>query len=392
MKIALLESLPEKFIQKSKTLNYNVYDLTSFFKSYKTIYNYKNLSHNEKLQILSYIKKEVQKEFENKDFFKNIDVVIFRTKLIIDKELIDLFGSAKLFIRSGSGFENIDFRYCFKKNILFQNIPEANEISAAEHTISLILASLKKIIYFDNSIRLGKWRNNYPFNIELNGKNVLLIGYGRVGKRVASILSILGANIYVFDPYYDKTLENSIENNNSNNNHTNNGISNNKEKSNTDFYVNNNKNIHFLKYKNIKEIDFNLKSRIDLISLHVPLWDETDKMIDKEFLKGFNKNLFIINTARGEVVNLDDIYDLLKNNKLGFYSSDVFPEEPLFKDRIFTLKEKTLFTPHIGAYTNEAKEKLVDLTIEALKHFEKTGKCKYNIDRRFYYSKYYRDQ
>lgn len=401
MNIVLLEKLPEIFFKKAYSLKLNVYDFSDIFKNYKTIYNYKNFNQNKKSEVISKIKNEIlikinSINFNSKNlnsrnlsninfnkinlnvndldqFLKTIDIVIFRTKLIVDKDLIDLFPDVKMFIRSGSGFENIDFLYCFKKNIFVQNIPEANEISAFEHTLALTFAGIKKVTLFDSSIRNGKWRNNYPFNINLSFKNILIIGYGRIGKKIAKAYLNFNCNVYVFDPFF-KDLN----------------IKSNVNREDTDDYEKVNNSIKILGNKNIDDIDETIKQKIDIISLHVPLWDKTYHFINKKTLTGFKDNVIIVNTARGEVINEDDIYELLVNNKIGLYLADVFGNEPAYKNKLFSLTEKTIFTPHVGAYTKEAKEKLVDLTLKAIDYFKKTSKCLYKIDRRFYFSEYYR--
>ncbi|MCX8058157.1 MAG: hypothetical protein N3A58_01935 [Spirochaetes bacterium] len=392
LNIALIENLNDEFYYWARDNSHNVYNLSSYFKKYKNLNNYKFLKNPD--QIFDSIKNEILLDFGN-NFFSSIDIVIFRTNVIIDKNIIDLFKNSKLFIRAGSGYDNIDIKYLYSKKIIGQNTPKANYIAAAEHTLSLTLSLIKKIKFFDDHIRGGNWRGNSSLNIELSGKNVLIIGFGWVGKEVCKLFSSYSTNIYVYDPYMnekEKDIYSEYTNLIYKLKHNYSKKFSNFKNKNPSFLINPNLLLPEFKIGFINNFEKlkNILNTIDIISLHVPLTDETYKFLNYDFLENIKEDSFIINTSRGEIIDETSLINLLSEEKLKGYASDVFDSEPVFYSDLFKFKYNTIFSPHIGSYTFEAKERITNEVIDVIDNFVFNDLVLYPFNEKFYFSKYFK--
>jgi phosphoglycerate dehydrogenase-like enzyme len=196
--VVAVEEIPEDL--KSYLLQkYEFIDLSVYLKDYKRINNYER---NDRERWNSILKKLPE--------FKKPSVVIFRTYLILDSYLLSLFPDKILYLRAGSGYDNIDIDYAFLHGSFIENTPAANTNAAVEHSIALLFASIKKINIFNSSIRAGLWRDDISLNREISGKNILIIGFGNIGSEVASIVKSLGGNVFIYDPY--KSIAGSLDN------------------------------------------------------------------------------------------------------------------------------------------------------------------------------------
>ncbi len=360
-KIVVIEKLPESFYKLIDVEKYDIYDLSKYFKDYKSVKDKKGE------KSISAIAKEIANDLD-KDFSKSVDCFIFRTKLLVDEELIKYFENIKLIIRAGSGYDNIDLDYCYDNRICFQNTPRANAISATEHTFSLIFGALKKIKLFDNYMREGKWRGDRNYHDELFDSTVMIIGYGRIGKQIMKGLSFFGVKkIYIYDPYlvdenqamfvytYDKLYDNET------------GVE----------FISNKESLHKALHKS------------NIITFHVPLWEETYNFINKDFLSNIKSDAIIVNTSRGEILNQDDLIEVLKENEIGCYAADVFANEPVYENIFKGFEDQTLLTPHVGAYTFSAKQRLCEETYKTITEFFEKDKIHTNIDKRFFLKDYF---
>ena len=268
------------------------------------------------LKNLSYQVDEVSDQDDN---YKNIlnlyDALILKmTK--VDQEFIDLSKNLKIIARHGVGYNNVDLDVINKKKIPLFIVGDVNSTSVAEHTFGLIINIAKKINFYDSEVRSNNFEIRNSFNSrDLNKKNILIFGYGRIGKKVAEICNFFNMNVFV----YDKFLK--LEN-----------LSNNTKIVNN---INENLNIY------------------DFISLHIPFSNSEKALIDKTFLNKLKSDCAIINTSRGDLINENDLISHLNENK-NFYSGlDVFnPEPPHSKNELLKLKN-TILTPHSAAYTEE---------------------------------------
>lgn len=271
-------------------------------------------------------------EYNREDIIKNIslyDGIIVRSKIKIDKQIIDLGSKLKFIARSGAGMDSIDVEYAQQKNILCINSPEGNRDAVGEHTLGLLLALFDKITKSDKQVRQGLWLREKNRGLEIKEKTIGIIGYGNMGKEFAKRLCGFDCKVLAYDKYK------------------------------TDY------SDQYAKQSTLEE----LKKECDILSLHVPLTEETKYMVDKEFINSFNKPFFLLNTSRGKVVKLSDLIFALENNKVLGAGLDVLEYENFSNEMSFDNKakeelsklfamENTVLTPHVAGWTKESYYKL----------------------------------
>ncbi len=260
---------------------------------------------------------------------KTISGIIIRSKFKIDKKFIDTAVNLKIIGRVGAGLENIDTQYCKVKNIEVVNSPEGNRDAVGEHALGMILSLFNNLNKCNNQLKLGIWDREGNRGIELSGKTVGIIGYGNMGSAFAEKLSGFNVNVIAYDKYK--------------------------------FNYSNN----FAKETNLDEIF----EKTDVLSIHTPQTEETINMINSEFISKFRKNIYIVNTARGKIVNTNDLVSQLKTGKILGACLDVLEFEKLNFEEIFgnnssqsfnylVNSEKVLLSPHVAGWTNESYYKI----------------------------------
>tara|TARA_Y100000590_G_scaffold463104_1_gene628986 strand:+ start:1422 stop:2348 length:927 start_codon:yes stop_codon:yes gene_type:complete len=266
----------------------------------------------------------------------NIDVLIIRSGVKLDEEIINQANNLKLIARAGSGMDNIPVDYCTSKNIKVFNIPNTSYSSVSEFTFGLIISLIRKINIADSQVKKNVWRKSELYGNSLYGKNIGVVGLGKIGSYVAQIAKGFNLNILA-----------SVENDD-------------KERRES------------LKKQNIElvELDYLLKNS-DIVTLHLPLTNSTKYLISKKKIEIMKRSSFLINLSRGQVVNEKDLIYCLKNNFIAGYASDVFEHERE-KSELFKLNN-TVFTPHIGAMTYEAQEKIGEILIRKIDQFIENG-------------------
>lgn len=272
---------------------------------------------------------------EAKKITPNYTGIIIRSKFKIDKEFVDLSSNLKIIGRVGAGLENIDTNYCENKNIKVVNSPEGNKDAVGEHAIGMILSLFNKLKEADIEIRNGVWDRENNRGIELSGKTVAIIGYGNMGSAFAKKLSGFDVNVIAYDKY--KT------------NYSNNFV---------------------------KEVTLNdVFEQADIVSLHTPLTEETKYLINSDFINKFKKPIYIINTARGQSLNISDLVNELERGKVLGACLDVLEYEKLDFENIannnisepFTYllnSEKVILSPHVAGWTNESYIKISKVIAE----------------------------
>jgi D-3-phosphoglycerate dehydrogenase len=265
----------------------------------------------------------------------NYEVLIIRSKFSIQKELIDISPKLKIIGRLGAGMENIDVKYAESKGISCINSPEGNRDAVGEHALGMILSLINNMLIADNEIRNGVWQRNSNRGTEIHGKTVGIIGYGNMGSAFAQRLLGFEANVIAYDKY---------------------------KKDFSDKYV--------------KEVDLiELFKETDILSFHVPLTDETHFMLDDEFIKKFEKPIYIINTARGKVIKTSDLVKNLKSGKIRGAALDVLEYEKIHFENIFDKNEdfeylikakNVILTPHVAGRTFESEKKLAEFLADKI--------------------------
>jgi D-3-phosphoglycerate dehydrogenase len=267
---------------------------------------------------------EVVQQFYNENELParaaEFDVVVVRSATKIRKPVIDAAAAAgrlKLVIRGGAGIDNIDAAYAKEKGIEVQNTPNASSASVAELVMAHMF-SLARFIYDANvTMRAGKWEKKRYEGIELAGKTLGLIGMGRIGRSVAKKASALGMNVI----YTDITGHLPVND----------------------------------PFTFVSQDEILAKS--DFISLHVP---KTDKpIITTESIAKMKDGVFLINTARAALIDTQAVLKALDSGKIAGAALDVFDEEPIKDEKIYT-HPKISMTPHIGASTVEAQQRIGD--------------------------------
>jgi D-3-phosphoglycerate dehydrogenase / 2-oxoglutarate reductase len=279
-------------------------------------------------------------DYTRQDFEGIIDQysgVIIRSKIKIDKPFLDKAINLKFIGRVGSGMENIDLPVAVSKGIICLNSPEGNRDAVGEHTLGLLLSLINHINRADRQVREGRWVREGNRGIEIKGKTVGIIGYGNMGSAFAQRLKGFEANVISFDKYKrhysdGNTIETSLD---------------------------------------------ELFDSSDILSLHVPLTEETHHMVNSEFLCKFRKKIWLINTSRGTVVKTIDLITQLKKGKVTGAALDVLEyEDSSFEslsashnDEINDLlnAENVIITPHIAGWTAESNYKLARVLVDKIK-------------------------
>ncbi|MDQ3536571.1 MAG: phosphoglycerate dehydrogenase [Bacteroidota bacterium] len=260
--------------------------------------------------------------------------LIVRSKLYINKDILDHAINLKFIARAGAGLDQIDIEEINKRNIQIFNAPEGNRDAVAEHAIGLILCLLNKIHSADKEVRNFLWRRNENRGTELMRKTVSILGYGFMGQAFARRLSSFGCNILAYDKYKS-------------------GFSN-----------------TFVKEASMEQIF----DQTDILSLHIPLTSETRNFIDLVFLKKFRKPIYLINTARGEIVSLKSLKEGLKSGLLLGVGADVLENEKITPElanqdeniRYLFGSEKVVFTPHVAGWSQESYKKINEVLISKI--------------------------
>ncbi|MCJ7594513.1 MAG: phosphoglycerate dehydrogenase [Desulfobacterales bacterium] len=243
--------------------------------------------------------------------------LVIRSSTKVTADIIDAARHLKVIGRAGIGLDNVDIPAASRRGIVVMNTPEGNAITAAEHTIAMIMALSRNIPQATASLKEGKWEKEKLQGRELYNKTLGLIGAGHIGRIVADRAKAMKMNVVVYDPYIRPETVEKLD----------------------------------LEPVSLDE----LLRRADYITIHTPKTDETVNMINRETMAKMKKGAMVINCARGGIVNEDDLYDALESGHLGGAALDVFGKEPPGPIRLMGLPN-FICTPHLGASTMEAQE------------------------------------
>ncbi|MDR0398218.1 MAG: hypothetical protein LBH33_00190 [Endomicrobium sp.] len=271
---------------------------------------------------------------ELKELIKDYNGLLIRSEVKVASDIIEVAGNLKFIGRAGTGVDNVDKEAATKKGIIVANVPGGNTISAAEHTIGLMLSLARHIPESYKSLKNRKWDRKNFVGTELFGKTLGLIGLGRIGSEVAKRLNAFGMKVIAYDPFANQEAakSNNIE---------------------------------------LKSID-EVFSQADYISIHSPLNDSTRGMINADAIKKMKDSVRIINCARGPIVNEKDLSDAIKSGKVAGAAIDVFAKEPP-EDWTIIDTDKVVVTPHLAASTDEAQVRIAKEIGEVLVDFFTKG-------------------
>ncbi len=243
---------------------------------------------------------------------------IIRSGTTIDARTITLSKNLRAIGRAGVGIDNIDIPAATRNGVIVMNTPDVNTISAAEHTIAMILTLSRNISQGDYELKQNKWNRHLLIGTELRNKTLGIVGLGKIGREVMFRSLPFGMKIIGYDPFVSQKMFNSEE----------------------------------IKIVNLDEIT----EQSDFITIHVPLNKETKNLFNEKRLKKMKKTARIINVSRGGIINEEDLAKSLTNNDISGAAIDVFATEPVDRSNPLLRAPNTLLTPHLGASTKEAKE------------------------------------
>lgn len=271
---------------------------------------------------------------ELKSVLKEFDAIVIRSATKIDSNILDSLSNnsnLKLIIRAGVGIDNIDVNYAKALGIEVMNTPNASSESVAELAIAHMFSVARFIGDSNFTMRSGSWNKKEYEGIELSGKTLGIIGMGRIGKSLANKATAIGMKVI----YY--TIEG--------------------------------------KYDNL-DYDFipleELLAKSDFISLHVPYDKQYGALISKKEFDIMKDGVYLINCSRGKVVDEEALIEALDSGKVAGAGIDVFEQEPSFNKKLITHKRISV-TPHIGASTKEAQERISGEVVDIIKEFFKAN-------------------
>jgi D-3-phosphoglycerate dehydrogenase len=283
---------------------------------------------------------DYQPDWQRADILAHIapyHAIIVRSKTPIDEAFIDKATHLKLIARAGSGLDLIDLSATQKRNITCLNAPEGNRDAVAEHTLGLLLNLLHKTSIGNAQVKEGKWLREANRGYELKGKTVGIVGYGNIGYQVAKRLKAFDCEVLAYDirPKTYLTQEATL----------------------TDMSA--------------------IFEQADVITFHVPLTSETRHMVGKAYLDKFAKPIWLLNTSRGEVVQLEAVCEALEAGKLLGAGFDVLENEKInalteTQQKSFDYLAKSpqvILTPHIAGWTFESYQRINEVLVEKIKDF-----------------------
>jgi len=274
------------------------------------------------------------------------DGIVIRSRYKIDREFIDAAPNLKFIARVGAGLESIDVEYARERGIQLFSAPEGNRNAVGEHSLGMLLSLFNKLNKADKEVREGLWHREENRGVELDGKTVGLIGYGNMGKAFAKKLRGFDVDVIFYD------IKEGIADDNA------------------------------------RQVDYQeFFEKADVVSLHVPLTEQTEHMFNQEFISKFKKSFWFINTARGKSVVTADLVEALKEEKILGAGLDVLEYEKASFESLFSNKKNvsisaadpipealrelmfmphTLLSPHVAGWTTESHEGLATVIADKI--------------------------
>lgn len=254
------------------------------------------------------------------EFFEALAVahaLIVRSATKVTATMLDQAPNLRAVGRAGVGVDNIDVAAASERGLPVFNSPGGNTVAAAELTMALMLSLARRVTEADHSVRAGNWDRPRFRGVELRGKKLGLIGAGRIGGEVARRCRVFGMDVIAYDPYLHPGRAAELD---------------------------------------VRLVDLDeLLTESDVISLHVPLTDETRRLIDERAFNRMKKKAFVINASRGGVIDERALAGALERGELGGAALDVYEVEPLPADSPLRGAPNLVLTPHLGASTAEAQ-------------------------------------
>ncbi len=261
--------------------------------------------------------------------------IVITNKTPVRKETIDACPNIKFIAMLATGYNVVDYTYAKEKGIPLANVPTYGTASVSQFSIALLLEICHHIGYHDQTVHEGRWANcedwcywDYPL-IELEGKTIGIIGFGRIGQKEGAIAKALGMNVIAYD-LYPNDFGRAIG-----------------------------------KYVSLDE----LLATADVVSLHCNLTPENERLIRRETIEKMKDGVILINNARGQLIDEQDVADALNSGKIAAAGLDVVYTEPILPDNPLLKAKNCILTPHISWAPKESRQRIMDTTVENVKAF-----------------------
>ncbi len=270
------------------------------------------------------------------------DILIVRSRTEVDADLLASASQLKLVIRAGIGLDNVNVEAATNRGVIVMNAPTGNIVTTAEHTLALMFTATRHVAQADASLRKGKWEKKKFQGNELRGKTLGLIGLGNIGRTVAERAIGLTMKVVAFDPFVNAEKAAQMK---------------------------------------IRLLTFDeLLAESDYVSVHVPLIPSTKHLLGKAALAKMKKGAYLINCARGGIVDEAALVASLEAGHLAGAALDVFETEPLPPDSPLLKREDIVLTPHLGASTDEAQVQVGLEVADQIDQFVRSGALKNAIN------------
>ena len=275
---------------------------------------------------------------EIKNIITQYNGIVIRSRFKLDKAILDKATDLKFIARSGAGLENINVAYAESKGIHCFHAPEGNRDAVGEHALGMLLALFNNLCKADREVRNGTWIREGNRGTELMGKTVGIIGYGNMGTAFARRLQGFGVKVLAYDKYKQNY---------------------------SDEYA-------------AEATPEKIFEEADVLSLHIPLTEETNYLVNDKFIHKFKKNIYIINTARGKAVNTNDLVKNMRSGKVKGACLDVLEYESISFENIEKVRlpeafeyliksEEVILSPHIAGWTFESNLKIAMVLADKIK-------------------------
>lgn len=261
---------------------------------------------------------------------------VITNKTPVTKAVLDACPGIRYIGMLSTGYNVVDYQYAAEKGIPVANIPTYGTDAVAQFAIGLLLEICHHIGHHDAAVHQGRWEKNqdwcfwdYPL-IELRGKTMGIIGFGRIGQATGRIAQALGMKVAAYDAHRIPELESET-----------------------------------CCYKSLEEV----LAQSDVISLHCPLFPETEQMINKETISKMKDGVILLNNSRGQLINEQDLADALNSGKVSAAGVDVVSTEPIRGDNPLLKAKNCIITPHISWAPKESRQRLMEIAVDNLKAF-----------------------
>lgn len=263
---------------------------------------------------------------EIKSDIKNYDGLVIRSKTWVDEDLLAESGNLKFVARAGAGVDMVKVEALERLGIHLVNAPEGNRDTLGEHAVGMLLSLLNRIHLADAEVRNWKWLREQNRGHELKGKTIGIIGYGNMGKAFAERLAGFGCEILAYDRFLKYPLEGPVK----------------------------------------SADEEQIFQKTDVLSIHIPYSSENHHFVDEDYLRSFEKPIYLINTARGGVINLHQVIRMMREEQVIGVALDVLPNEKLDTldgqeraDFEYLIKSpRSILTPHVAGWSQESYKKI----------------------------------